>query len=79
MNVSSNQNDESLTINDSLDAPDSKYTNDVDYSMPEYQPLLPSTHADKKFVRKPSTFVVTPVSILDSNAETSHPQQVNMS
>ena len=49
---------------------------EVDSSMPEYQPLLPSTPAEKKYQRKQSTFVVTPVSLLDTDIQGASPVKV---
>lgn len=42
----------------------------VDSPLPEYQPLLPSTHQEDKkktFKRKQSTFIVTPISLLEKD------------
>ena len=40
-----------------------KVRDEVDSVLQEYQPLLPSTQVESRPQRKPSTFVVTPVSI----------------
>ena len=49
---------------------------EVDTSMPEYRPLLQSTPAEKKYQRKQSTFVVTPVSLLDTDIQGARPTKV---
>ena len=54
----------------------SKAIDEVDSTLQEYQPLLPSEPVVTKAQRKPSTFVVTPVSLINNNLPAIQPQQV---
>ena len=78
LNEFSNQSDGTSEQEDTITNSGSTDTNYVNSPLPEYQPLLPSTHEVKKFQRKQSTFVVTPVSILeDDDVDTIKPKLVS--
>ena len=68
--VSINPEDLSVPEHHSIPYGDSKAHDDFEYQpLLEYQPLQPSIPDEKKWTRKPSTFVVTPVSLLDIDTE----------
>ena len=55
----------------------SKAIDEVDSNLQEYQPLLPSVPVETKPQRKPSTFVVTPVPMINNNVPAIQPLQVH--
>lgn len=76
-NQHSNHSEESIDTNSTSRNEISKGTDEVDSALQEYQPLLPSVQVDSKPQRKPSTFVVTPVSIIDNNVGAIQAHQVS--
>ena len=86
LNEFSNQNEGTSEQEDTITNSGSTDTNYVNSPLPEYQPLLQSTSVQpqnqvpgvKKFQRKQSTFVVTPVSILENDdVDASKPKLVS--
>ena len=79
LNEFSNQSGGPSAQNSNLPIAGSTDTNYVDSHLAEYQPLQQSTHPVKKFQRKQSTFVVTPVSILENDdIDASKPKLVSL-
>ena len=76
-NHPSNHSEDSIDTNSTSQNETSKGTDEVDSALQEYQPLLPSVQIDSKPQRKPSTFVVTPVSIIDNNVGVIQAHQVS--
>ena len=77
-NQSSNHSEEPVENNPTSRHEEPKGNDDVDSSLQEYQPLLPSELVQNKAKRKASTFVVTPVSIIENNVQDIQSQQVNL-